>query len=168
MTKQKLMLSKLTTFIWKISLTKFKIVYNAVIKSTIFYASSIWRSLCETSKHSKSINKKLKIIQNEYLKVMSETFKITTIKMLKIKIQIKFINIYLNKFQTKARLRITINGFKQKFKTTCEKIRQELKVNKERRRQIGNTSSKIKHKWIDNIIFLDIQLMNRDEISTIF
>ena len=77
---------------------------------------------------------------------MSKTFKITAIKMLKIEIQIKFINIYLNKLQTKTRLEMTINDFKQKFETTCEKIKQKLKVNKERRRQVDNTSSKIKHK----------------------
>ena len=39
-----------------------------------------------------------------------------------------------------------INGFKQRFETTCEKIKQKLKVNKERRRQAGNTPGKIKHK----------------------
>ena len=112
MTKQKLTLLKLTTFFWEILLAKFKIVYNAMIKSTIFYASSIWRSLCETSKHSKSIDKKLKIIQNGCLRVISETFKITAVKMLKIEIQIEFIGIYLNKLQIKARLKMTINGFK--------------------------------------------------------
>ena len=97
---------------------------------------------------------------------MSKTFKITAIKMLKIEIQIKFINIYLNKFQTKTRLKMIMNGFKQKFETTCEKIRQKLKIIKRRRRQVNNTSSKIKHKWINNIILLNIQLMNRDETST--
>ena len=61
-----------------------------------------------------------------------------------------------------------MNGFKQKIETTCEKIKQKLKINKERRRQTGNTSGKIKHKWTDNIIPLGIQLMNRDEISTTF
>ena len=66
--------------------------------------------------------------------------------MLKIEIQIKFINIYLNKFQTKTHLKMTMNYFKQKFETTCEKIRQKLKANKERRRQAGNTPGKIKHK----------------------
>ena len=143
-------------------------MYDAVIKSTIFYTSSIWRSLCETSKHSKNIDKKLKIIQNEYLRVILKTFKIITIKMLKIEIQIKFINIYLNKFQIKTRLRMIMDGFKQKFETTCEKIKQKLKANKERRRQAGNTPGKIKHKWTDNIIFLGTQLINRGEISTIF
>ena len=61
-----------------------------------------------------------------------------------------------------------INGFKQKFETTCEKIKQKLKINKERRRQAGNTPSKIKHKWIDNIILLGTQLINRGEISAAF
>ena len=97
---------------------------------------------------------------------MLKTFRITSIKMLKIETQIKFINIYLNKLQTKTRLKITMNGFKQKFEITCEKIRQKLKINKERRRQTGNTSGKIKHKWINNIIFLSTQLMNRGETST--
>ena len=77
---------------------------------------------------------------------MSKAFKITAIKMLKIEIQIEFIDIYLNKFQTKTRLKITMNGFKQKFETTCEKIKQKLKANKKRRRQANNTSGKIKHK----------------------
>ena len=77
---------------------------------------------------------------------MSKTFKITTIKMLKFEIQIIFINIYLNKLRIKTRLKIIINDFKQKFETTCEKIRQKLKANKERRRQAGNTTGKIKHK----------------------
>ena len=61
-----------------------------------------------------------------------------------------------------------MNDFKQKFETTCEKIKQKLKINKERRRQAGNTSGKIKHKEIDNIILLGTQLMNRGETSTIF
>ena len=77
---------------------------------------------------------------------MLKTFKITAINMLKVEIQIKFINIYLNKLQTKTRLKIIINGFKQRFETTCEKIRQKLKINKGRRRQAGNTPGKIKHK----------------------
>ena len=77
---------------------------------------------------------------------MSKAFRITAAKMLKAEIQIEFINIYLNKFQTNTRLRMTMNGFKQRFETTCEKIRQKLKINKERRRQTGNTPSKIKHK----------------------
>ena len=168
MTKQKLTLSKLTTFIWRTSLAKFKIVYSAVIKSAIFYASSIWRSPCETSRHSKSIDKKLKVIQNECLRVMSEAFRITAIKMLKVETQIESIGIYLNKLQAKTRLRMTMNGFKQRSETTCEKIRQKLKANKRRRRQTGNTPGKIKHKWIDNIILLDTQLMNRDETSMTF
>ena len=114
---------------------------------------------------AKTLTKKLKIIQNECFRVMSKTFKITTIKVLKIETQIKFIDIYLNKLQTKTRLRMIINGFKQRFETTCEKIKQKLKANKGRRRQAGNTSGKIKHKWTDNIIPLGTQLMNRGETS---
>ena len=84
--------------------------------------------------------------ENKCFKIMLKIFKATAIKMLKSEIQIKFINNYLNKLQTKTRLRMTINNFKQKFETTCEKIKQKLKTNKERRRQTDNISGKIKHK----------------------
>ena len=75
-----MILLKIIAFTWKTFFFKIKQIYSIVVKSMMTYTSMIWHK--STNKLKNEFNEKLLTTQNKYLKTMTDTFKITSIRML--------------------------------------------------------------------------------------
>ena len=97
MTKQILILTKINTFIWETTLARAKIVYSAVIRPAIIYEFIVWQTHKENSNViTLTTQKTLNRIQNKYLRIIAEAYKIILIFEFKKKTNLSFIIMYLN------------------------------------------------------------------------
>jgi hypothetical protein len=93
MTKQIMIFTKLSIFIWKTIFRKIWMLYIFVVRSIFIYDVFVWHML--KNKKSKMINK-FAIIQNRCLRSIFESFRIIWISILKIETHVVFIDLHLN------------------------------------------------------------------------
>jgi hypothetical protein len=93
MTKQIMIFTKLSIFIWKTIFRKTRMLYIFVVRSILTYDVFVWHML--KNKKSRMINK-LAIIQNHCLRSIFESFRITSISIVKVETHVVFIDLHLN------------------------------------------------------------------------
>jgi hypothetical protein len=103
MTKQIMIFTKLSIFIWKTTFRKTRMLYIFVIRSILIYDVFVWHML--KNKKSKMINK-LAVIQNRCLRSIFESFRIISISILKAETHVVFIDLHLNQLQTQIKSNI--------------------------------------------------------------
>jgi hypothetical protein len=91
-----MILTKLSIFIWEAIFRKIRMLYLFVVRFVFIYDVFVWHML--KNKKSKMINK-LAIIQNRCLRNIFESFRITSISILKAKTHVVFIDLHLNQLQ---------------------------------------------------------------------
>jgi hypothetical protein len=93
MTKQIMILTKLSIFIWRTIFRKTRVLYIFVVRSIFTYDVFVWHMLKD--KKSRMINK-FAIIQNRCLQSIFESFRVISISILKIETHVVFIDLHWN------------------------------------------------------------------------
>jgi hypothetical protein len=158
MTKQIMIFTKLSIFIWEAIFRKTRILYIFVIRSIHTYDVFVWHML--KNKKSKMINK-LAIIQNRCLRNIFESFQIISISILKIETHVAFIDLHLNQLLIQIKYRMRIANMSNIIRRKCRSITSKLSNDSERSRMHKFTSSELKHEWIAQ------QLIDKQTIKSI-
>ena len=80
MTKQTLALTRLTASTWGATFAKARLLYSAVVRPAITYASSVWHVPGSVKEHRKGTEKVLATVQYRCLRVVSGAYKATPSK----------------------------------------------------------------------------------------
>jgi hypothetical protein len=158
MTKRIMILTKLSTFIWKAIFRKTRVLYIFVVRSTLIYDVFVWHMV--KNKKSRSINK-LAILQNRCLRSIFEVCKIISIFVLKVKTHVALIDLHLNHLQTQMQYRMKITNISSVVRRECKFITSKLSNDSERSRMHKFISKELKHKWVSR------QLIEKQKYLTI-
>jgi hypothetical protein len=145
MTKQIMILTKLSIFIWRATFRKIRVLYIFVVRSILTYDVFVWHML--KNKKSKIINK-FAIIQNRCLRSIFELFRVIPISILKAETHVAFIDLHLNQLQTQIRYRMRIADMSNIIRRECRSITSKLSNVSERFRLHRLISSELKHEWV--------------------
>jgi hypothetical protein len=145
MTKRIMIFTKLSIFIWKTIFHKIWMLYIFVVRSILIYDVFVWHML--KNKISKMINK-LVIIQNRCLRNIFESFRITSILILKIETHVVFIDLHLNQLQIRIKYCVQIANMSNIIHKECKSITSKLSNDFERLQMHKFISSELKHEWI--------------------
>jgi hypothetical protein len=145
MTKQIMIFTKLSIFIWKTIFRKIRMLYIFVVHSIFIYDVFVWHIL--KNKKSKMINK-LAVIQNRCLRSILESFRVISISILKVKTHVVFINLHLNQLQIQIKYRMRIANMSNIIHKECKSITNKLSNDSERLWMHKFTLSELKHEWV--------------------
>jgi hypothetical protein len=157
MTKQIMIFTKLSIFIWKAIFRKIRILYIFVVRSILTYDVFVWHML--KNKKSRMINK-FAIIQNRCLRSIFESFGIISISIWKVETYVAFIDLHLNQRQIQIKYRMRIANMSNIIRRKCKSIMSKLSNDFERSRMHKFISSELKHEWITQ------QLIDKQTSST--
>jgi hypothetical protein len=158
MTKQIMIFTKLSIFIWKTIFRKIRMLYIFVVRSILTYDVFVWHML--KNKKSKMINK-FAIIQNHCLRSIFESFRIISISILKVETHVAFIDLHLNQLQIQIKYRMRIADMSNIICRECKSITSKLNNDFEKFRMHKLISSELKHEWIAQ------QLIDKQTLSII-
>ena len=148
MTNQTSALTKLIASTWKITFSKIRHIYKAMIRSDIIYKSIAWYEFKNIKLISKKMINDLTIIQNNCLRRIFDVYKTTFIAKLKTKTHISFINIHLNELQAKIKQRFQCSKHYEKIEKIKRKIHKTLKKNRQKKAKfISKLQKKV---WLKN------------------
>jgi hypothetical protein len=145
MTKQIIIFTKLSIFIWEATFRKIRMLYIFVVRSILTYDVFVWHML--KNKKSRMINK-LAVIQNRYLRSIFESFRVTSISILKVETHNVFIDLHLNQLQIQIKYRIRIADMSNIIRKEHKSITIKLNNDFERFRLHKLISSELKHEWV--------------------
>ncbi len=145
MTKQIMIFTKLSIFIWKAIFRKTRMLYIFVVRLALIYDVFVWHML--KNKKSKMINK-LAVIQNRCLRSIFKSFRIISISILKIETHVALIDLHLNQLQTQIKYRMRIASMSNIIRKECKSITNKLSNDFDRSRMHKLISSELKHEWI--------------------
>jgi hypothetical protein len=140
-----MILTKLSIFIWKAIFRKTRMLYIFVVRFALIYDVFVWHML--KNKKSKMINK-LAVIQNRCLRSIFESFRITSISILKAETHVVFIDLHLNQLQTQIRYRMQIASMSNIIRRECKSITSKLSNDSDRSRMHRLISNELKHEWV--------------------
>ena len=86
MTRQSMTLSKISIFTWDVTFAKIRQMYTVVIRSAMIYESSVWHISSKLKDTLKSLINKMSIMQNKCLRVISDAYRVTSVRILKVEI----------------------------------------------------------------------------------
>ena len=101
-----------------------KQIYLMMIHLILIYVLTIWHEFI--TKLNKNSNNKFFITQNKFLRMITNVFKIISIQILKIKMIVLLFNVYLNKLQTKIKMRLKNSNYSQQIKIVCDNMTRRL------------------------------------------
>ena len=144
MTKQSLALFMISTSTWGATFTRARRVYIAVVRLAMTYEFTVWHTLKDL-KGSKTIERKLTIIQNRCLRIVAGAYRATLVSVLKVETYVPPISILLNRLQRNARRRMEHSS--RHVRKSCNVIAEKLKGSRGRRRAVVNTPDSRKATW---------------------
>jgi hypothetical protein len=145
MTKQIMILTKLSIFIWKAIFRKTRVLYVFVVRLALIYDVFVWYML--KNKKSKMINK-LAVIQNRCLRSIFGSFRVISISILKAETHVALIDLHLNQLQTQIKYRMQIASMSNIIRRKCKSITSKLSNDFDRLRMHKLISNELKHEWI--------------------
>jgi hypothetical protein len=145
MTTQSLTLSRLTAFTWNACFSRARLIYTAIIRSTIIYDSIIWHASHERSNSVVAATKKLVKLQQQSLRQINDSFKAVSMQILEAKTHVQFIQLHMTRLQISFKQRMKKHRHDTLIKNFCEQIKHRLfEARKRRRRNVDETSTKRK------------------------
>ena len=156
MTRQTQALNRTSASTWGATLARSRQIYAAVIRPAITYGATVWYTPSDAPGHRKGLTKKLEVIQNKALRVVSGTFKTTPVRFLENETSTPPIRLHLDELQAGARLRLTRGDGGKIVESACEKIRNRLRGTRGRRARVVKTPGMEKKEWLQQILQSDI------------
>ncbi len=152
MITQMLTFSRLTAFTWKACFARVRLIYSSVIKLAIIYESSIWYASHERSNSVNVTTTQFMKMQKIVLRIVSEDFRITSLKILKKETHVQFIYLHLSHLQAVVKNRLIKHEHRTLIEDFCNRIKSRLIEARERRRQREViTSSERKQQWHEKL-----------------
>ena len=151
MTRQTAALTRLTTSTWGASFAQAKRIYSAVVRPAITYGSSTWHTPSSEKGASKTMQRKLAVIQNKCLRVVAGAFKATPIEALEKETHTPPMHLHLDRLAGMAQERRRVTGMDTIIKKACQNIKTKLKSKRGRRRNVGHTPGERKSEWVDSL-----------------
>ena len=120
-----LMLSRLKIFIWRVTFTKARQIYSAMIRLKMMFEALIWHQRNKEEELS-STKWRLETLQNQALHHVINVFRKVNIETLKVETYTFSLHVHLNKLQNQVTLRSWINDRTQKTWWACKIIHARL------------------------------------------
>jgi hypothetical protein len=117
-------------------------LYIFVVRSILIYDVFVWHML--KNKNSKMINK-LAVMQNRCLRNIFESFRVTSISILKAETHVAFIDLHLNQLQIQIKYRMRIASISNIIRKEYKSIKSKLSNDSEEFRMHKFISSELKH-----------------------
>jgi len=119
----------ITTFIWEIILVTAHHIYNTVIRSILTHKTAVWHTNSDANEsetthqnYKNRLIKKLIKMQNKYLWVVINTYKIILTVVLETKTHTSSFNLYLNIRLVSFHQQHKKSDMKKIIRKTCKKI----------------------------------------------
>jgi len=133
---------------WNSSMMTSKQIYFAMTRSLLSHEVIIWYTSQRVKDHWKSLNVKLKSMQEKALWQIIDVYHVILTKILQIKINMTSINIYLQKLIQRSI--INMNSWKSDeiIEMTMHRICNNLTLKKDWKSKLCKTSLQLKRKWM--------------------
>ncbi len=133
---------------WNSSMMTSKQIYFAMTRSLLSHEVIIWYTSQKVKDHWKSLNVKLKSMQEKALWQIIDVYHVILTKILQIKINMTSINIYLQKLIQRSI--INMNSWKSDeiIEMTMHRICNNLTLKKDWKSKLCKTSLQLKRKWM--------------------
>ncbi len=152
MITQMLIFSRLIAFTWRACFARARLIYSSIIKLAIIYESSVWYASHERSNSVNVTTTQFMKMQKIALRIVSENFRVTSLKILKEKTHVQFIHFYLSHLQIVVKNRLIKHEHRTLIKDFCNRIKSKLIEARERRRQRDViTSNERKQQWYEKL-----------------
>jgi hypothetical protein len=140
----------IATFTWKACFARARLIYSLIIRFAIIYKSSIWYA---SHKRSNSVNAttiQFMKIQKIALRIVSKSFRVTSLEILKEKTYIQFIHFHLSHLQIIVKNRLIKHEHRTLINDFCNRIMNKLiETRKKRRQREIITSNERKQQWYE-------------------
>ncbi len=149
--RQKIM-QTIIEFTWSSSVMTSKQIYFAMMRSLLSHEVVIWYTSQKVKDYWKSLNVKLRSVQEKALQQIIDVYHVTSTEILQVKINTTLINIHLWKLI--QRLITNMNSWKsdEVIKTTMRRIRNNLIFKRDQKSKLHKTSLQLKQKWMKEIL----------------
>jgi hypothetical protein len=124
------------------------LIYKTIIKFVVIYASIIWHASHDCLDSVVDTTTKFIKMQQQCLKMISDSFKAMSTQILEVEIYVKFIQLHLTHLQIKFRQRMKKKQHDVLIFNFCNKIKSRLTTQRDKRRpRAVKTSNEKKQKW---------------------
>ncbi len=152
MITQMLALSRLIAFTWKACFARARLIYSLIIESAIIYENSIWYASHERSNSVSVTTTQFMKMQKIALRIVSKSFRVTSLKILKEETHIQFIHLHLSHLQAVVKNRLIKHEHRTLIEDFCNRIKNKLIKAREKRRQREIiTSNERKQQWYEKL-----------------
>ena len=131
---------------WESSMTISKRIYSTVSRSMISHETAAWYTSTKMKNHRKSIDTKLRSIQNRALRQTVEAYKATTTKTLQIKTNTISINIHLKKLIQRSMTNMNFRELKRIIDNAMKRIKRDVSSRRDRRSKLRVTLLQLKRR----------------------
>jgi hypothetical protein len=124
------------------------LIYKTIIRFAVIYASIIWHASHDRSDNVVDTTTKFIKMQQQCLRMISDSFKAMSTQILEVEIYVKFIQLHLTHLQIKFRQRMKKKQHDAFISSFCNRIKSRLTTQRDRRRRRAvETSNEKKQKW---------------------
>ncbi len=152
-------------FTWNSSMMMSKQIYFMMTCSLLSHKVIIWYTSQRVKDHQKSLNIKLKSVQERALWQIINVYHATSTETLQMKINMMLINIHLWKLIQKSITNMNSWKLSEVIKTTMHWICNNLILKRDRKSKLRKTFLQLKQKWMKEI--LKQMKMNRNHLYTV-
>ncbi len=143
--KQKIMQTIIEST-WDSSMTTSKQIYFAMMRSLLSHEVIIWYTLQRVKDHRKSLNIKLRSVQERALWQIINVYHATSTKTLQMKINIMLIDIHLQKLIQRSIINMNFRKSDEVIETIMRWIRNDLTLKRDQKSKLHKTSLQLKRK----------------------
>jgi hypothetical protein len=126
MITQMLTFSRLTAFTWEACFARARLIYSSVIRLAIIYESSVWYASHKRSISVSVTTTQFMKMQKIALRIVTENFRITSLKILKEETHVQFIHLHLSHLQVVVRDRLIKHEHRTLIEDFCNRIKSKL------------------------------------------
>jgi len=149
---------------WGSSVTTSKQIYFAMARSLLSHEVVIWYTSQKMKDHRKSLNVKLRSVQERALRQIIDVYRATLTETLQMKTNTTSIDIHLRKLIQRSITNMNSRKSDEVIETTVRRIRNDLTLKRDRKSKLRKTSLQLKRKWMKET--LEQTKMNRSHLYT--
>jgi len=149
--KQKIM-QTIIEFTWDSSMTMNKQIYFVMTRSLLSHEVIIWYTSQRVKNHQKSLNVKLKLMQERALWQIINVYHAISTKILQMKINMTLINIHLQKLIQRSIINMNFWKSNKVIKITVRQICNDMILKRDWKSKLCKTFLQLKRKWMKEIL----------------